>query len=241
MIETPRPTNADEIVDAYLRLARYSIGLSGSRSREAFADLLAPRTLPNADPKRIAANAGSRKAICHLLQFPFSTSLPINRRGISTCGMTCEGQDAWMCVDADCLYAPYIWGTSVSRAIAYYSKHGAWTYADKADPADRPPLAAYVVIGLTQQPGKPPNDYGGLEHAFRIVEQDLDADTFVSADGGSVEASTGLQCVKEVHRRWEVRRGHPWLVDPVSGKGRRVLGWGDVTLLRFREGLGMLT
>lgn len=237
-----RPTNADEIVQCYLDLARGSIGLSGSPSkREAFADLLSPRTLPGADAKRIAANAGSRKAVVHLLQFPFSFSLPINRRGISTCGMTAEGHDACMGVDAPCLYSPYLWGTSVSRAITYHAKHGAWTYADHANPADRPPLGAYVVIGLTQQAGAPPNDFGGLEHAFRIIDRDTDEDMFISADGGSVDAATGLQCVKRVERTWEVKRGHPWLVDPVTGKGRRVLGWGDPALLSFLPGVAMLS
>lgn len=233
LIEVPRPTDALELLRAYKALALYSIGLSGSGARRApFADLLSPRTLPGADAKRISGNKGTRAAVYHLLQFVFSLSLPPSRRGISTCGMTAEGQDGCMGVDAETLYRTYVWGTSVSRAIEYYKAHGAWTWADKAHPDDRPPLCAYVVIGLTPPKGQV-NDYGGIEHAFRILARDPH-DIFRSADGGSVEAGTGLQCVKHVTRRWVVIRGHAWLVDPLTGKGRRVLGWGDPTLLGFR-------
>lgn len=234
LIEVPRPTDALELLRAYKALALYSIGLSGSGARRApFADLLSPRTLPGADAKRISGNKGTRAAVYHLLQFVFSLSLPPSRRGISTCGMTAEGQDGNMGVDAETLYRTYVWGTSVSRAIAYYSAHGAWTWADKAHPDDRPPLCAYVVIGLTKGA-----DHGGIEHAIRIIARDSH-DIFRSADGGSVEPGTGLQCVKHVTRRWVTIRGHAWLVDPLTGNGRRVLGWGDPTLLGFLPGVQM--
>lgn len=35
-------------------------------------------------------------------------------------------------------------------------------------------------------------------------------------------------------------RGHAWLVNPTTGTGRRVLGWGDPTLLAYRPGLPMI-
>lgn len=237
LVEIERPPDAIEIQRAYKALCLQSIGLSGNPAqRAAFADLLAPRTLPGSDPKRIAGNAGSRNAILTLLKYVFSYALPINRRGISTCGMTCEGQDARMGTDAATLYQTYVWGTSVSRMISYYSACGAWTYASDADPSERPGVASPVVIGLTPPKGKT-NDFGGVEHAFRIIEADPEQDIFVSADGGQVDNVTGLQCVKRVTRHWTIVRGHAWLVDPVKGTGRRVLGWGDPALLRFRPGV----
>lgn len=200
--EVERPSDALEIVRAYRALALASEGLTGNPDRRAlFADLLSPRDLPDATPERIKANKASWTAIAQVLRFPFSYALPVGKRGISSCGMTCEGQDARMGVDADCLYAPYQWGTSVSRAIAYYSKHGAWTYADRADPSERPPMVAYVVIGLTPPKGQT-NDYGGCEHAFRIIGRDLEGDLFTSIDGGSVDKVTGLQAVHRTVRRW---------------------------------------
>lgn len=233
LIEVPRPSDALELVRAYKANTLQTIGLSGNAaSRARFADLLAPRTLPGADAKTIAGNAACRKAMMHVLQFPFALSLPVNRRGISSCGLTAEGVDGRMGMDGDPLYASYRWGASVSRAIDYYSKHGAWTYADRTHADDRPGLVAYVVIGLTPEKGKT-NDFGGIEHAFRILYRD-EGDIFRSADGGSVDNATGLQCVKFVTRRWVVIRGHAWLVDPLTGRGRRVLGWGDPTRCRFK-------
>ena len=234
MIEIDRPTAADDVCKCIAAIALSCVGLTGRQAtRERFGRQIGPRDAPESDRP---ANEASRRSIVEWLKKPFGAGGP------STCGMVGESFHAQLGADAPTLYRPYVAGTAVSRAVAYLQVMKAWHDAmHQADLEPRPQLAAYVVIGCTKPKGWTQSwDWGGIEHAFRIVSRDLDADVFQSVDGGSVDGKTGLQCVKAVTRRWTIIRGHAWLVDPVKGTGRRVLGWGDPALLAFRPGLPMI-
>lgn len=221
--EIDRPANADQVAQCIAAIALSCVGLTGApQTRDRFATLLGPVDAPESDR---AATAHSRDAIRGVLTKRFGAG------GISTCGMVGEGIHARLGAGASTLYRPYVWGTSVSRAVSYLQAMHAWTDAhEQADLEPRPQLGAYVVIGC-RGPGE---QYGGIEHVRTVVA--WEDDVCVTVDGGSVDAATGLQAIHLVRTRWMLRDGRPWMVMPtLPTSGRRVYGWGDPGLMTWRD------
>ena len=208
LIEIPRPADADQIQKLYAAHGQRAIGLSCGRPEtfRAFAELMGPGV----------ADAILRK--------------PFGKGGISTCVLACRGQARYIGLAAPYVRSSWVPGRPGQDEEAWYRAQKAWTDARHCDPVLRPELGHEVYIGC----GGKDEQYGGIQHAFRALRW-LDGDTLESADGGSTDWS-GLQCVgswdteSKVYRpsvkRWVVRGGKPWLINPKTGLGRRVYGWG---------------
>jgi hypothetical protein len=134
-------------------------------------------------------------------------------QGLSTCGLVAEGVWRRMRVDLPSLYATYVPGQAIARAVTCARKHGAWrTPRDGAMPGE----GDYAVIGS-----------GLATHALTVVA--VDDDVVTSVDGGQV-GERGLQAVKECRRPWvwvDARRA--------TLGGRTVLGWCACTRLPARD------
>jgi hypothetical protein len=158
--------------------------------------------------------------------------------GVSTCGLVSEGVEARSGFDNAFLYESYYPAQkyrSITRTIVWGTKVGAWYDARRQDDLwPRPESASQLVIGCRS----PYEEYGGSEHSFTIAGWQ-DDDIVVSVDGGQVDyANGGLQCVKLRRRRWIMRNGQVWLVDPDKrpdlATGRRLLGWLSPSLVPQR-------
>jgi hypothetical protein len=149
--------------------------------------------------------------------------------GVSTCGLVAEGIHRRIGIDAPVLYRPYVYGTAITRAIEYMREMGAWQWATGQRTVEpRPQPGDYVVIGR-RSAGE---SVGGTEHALTCVG--WDGDVLVSVDGGQTHPASGLQCITERRRRWELVAGVLWLRDVPGASGRKVLGWGSAGRLRVR-------
>ena len=126
-------------------------------------------------------------------------------QGISTCGLVAEGLWRRAAIDAQWLYAPYVIGSAVSRAIAFAKTHKAWnTVASNG----RPQSGDYVVLGT-----------GLSTHALTAVG--WEGDTLISVDGGQV-SSDGLQSIRRCCRTWSIAK-------------KSLVGWVDVDKLPIRS------
>ena len=208
LIQIPRPTNADDVRRCAVALGMWAIGL----------------------------DAGPQK-IFRLLQLYGSgiSAYDVRDKRWSGCGVTGEGIHRLLRVDADCLYEPYFPAAlqnpkrmAVVRAQIYLKAMGAWQTPSADDTEPRPQPGAYVVQGC----GLPGEAYGGTPHVGTLLR--WDGDVVVFSEGG--QRGVHGEQIEEVRRRWEVHNGRVRLVDLRNGKWRHVLGWGDVDLMRFRDG-----
>ncbi len=139
----------------------------------------------------------------------------LGKGGISTCGLVAEGIWRRMKVDLQSLYQPYKFD-AISRARVYAQKNGAWV-APKGNV--RPAAGDYVIIGA-----------GLSTHALTCLG--WDGNTLISIDGGQV-GSKGLQAIKERRRTWKTNSYSATLAD--ENQSRAVLGWIDITKLKYRN------
>lgn len=157
--------------------------------------------------------------------------------GVSTCGLVADGNEARSGFDNPYLYQEYYPAQphrTITRTIVWGSQVGAWIDGrSQHDLFPRPESGSQVVIGCRS----PYEEYGGTEHAFKVVR--WEDDILVSVDGGQVDYEHKLlQCVKLVKRRWIVRGGKIWLVSPSArpdlATGRRLYGWLSPSLVPQR-------
>jgi hypothetical protein len=213
LIEIERPADADQIQRLYAAHGQRCIGLSCGRPEtfRRFAELMGP---------------GVSDAILHK---------PFGKGGISTCVLACRGQARYVGLAAPYVNKDWVPSRPGQDEEEWYRKQQtdagrcAWVDARHCDPDLRPQVGHEVFIGC----GGADEQYGGIQHDFRVLRW-VDETTMETADGGSTDWS-GLQCVgswdkdaqiyKPSRKRWIVRSGQSWLVNPVTGLGRRVYGW----------------
>jgi hypothetical protein len=196
IVTIERPADADQIQRLYAAHAQSTIGLScGNPSTfRAFAELMG-------------------------LGVPYDIlRKPFGHGGISTCVLACRGHARRVGLAAPYVLKGWVPSRPGQDEEAWYRSQHAWVNARSCDPSERPSVGHEVYIGC----GGADEQYGGIQHAFRILR--VDEDLFESADGGMTDAS-GLQCVSFSRKRWIVKGGHSWLINPSTGMGRRVYGW----------------
>lgn len=213
LIAIARPADADQIQRLYAAHGQACIGLSTGNPTtfRAFAELMGPG-VPDS-----------------ILRKPFGDG------GISTCVLACRGQARRIGLAGPYVHANWVPSRPGQDEEAWYRSQKtdagkcAWVNARTCDPSERPGVGHEVYIGC----GGGDEQYSGVQHAFRLLRW-IDDDTLESSDGGATDG-TGLQCVGSwqaktgaylpSRKKWIVKAGHSWLVNPVTGLGRRVYGW----------------
>ncbi len=129
------------------------------------------------------------------------------QQGISTCGVTARALLGLINANipvkrngrlVDWIRAPYggpdaPWGSVVSDLVASSRAAGCWI-TPESDLEPRPQEGDVVLIGT-----------GPGEHVLTCVG--WEGDVLASIDGGQVEPSRGLQCIRRCRRSWHLRSG----------------------------------